>query len=186
MDGLPLDTVFTTNVKRILRDWDYPILLLRSGREPHSIFDTPDRHVLGQDTNPLLEISHIDCYFDRDTMMLPLCKSGRNKSKEILLGRHTSNDVCVADATVSKFHGWFVSPKTSSSPWVYVDNSSTNGSSINRHRLSPQQPVAIKYGDEISLGSLYILFLSKDNIFDLMEYMQNESNREKVGGGVSG
>lgn len=186
MDGLPLDTVFTTNAKRILRDWDYPILLLRSGRESHSIFDTPNRHLLSQDTSPLSEIFHIDCYFDRDTMMLPLCKSGRNKSKEILFGRHTSNDVCVADATVSKFHGWFVSPRAPSSPRVYVDNSSTNGSFVNRHRISPQQPATIKYGDEISLGSLHILFLSKDSVFDLIEYMQNENNKAKVGGGVSG
>lgn len=187
MDGLALDTIFSVNAKKILEDWGHPILLIRSSKEtsPHgrSFFDTPDYRILNQDTNPAQQHACIDYYLDPDTIVLPLCKSGRNVRPEIVLGRHASSDICLADATLSKSHGWFIPPGKSVSgvigAWNYVDNSSTNGTAINRHKILPQRPTMVRYGDELIMGNIHLLFLSKESIFDLIEYMQNEEKKTK-------
>lgn len=187
MDGLALGTVFSVNAKRILDGWNDPILLIRSSKEisPHqrSFLDTPNERVLAQDTSEAERYSHVDYFFDPDTVVLPLCKTSRNRREDIMLGRHATNDICLAEPTLSKLHGWFIPPTKTPlgvlGSWTFVDNGSTNGTSINRHKILPHRPALVRYGDEMVLGDIHILFLSKESIFDLIEYMRNEDNKTK-------
>ena len=185
MDGLALDTMFAVNAKKVLAGWKYPILLIRSskGQHPHvkSVFDTPDPHVSSQDTSQSSEeVNSLDYYLDPEATVIPLVKSDRNAfTHMITLGRAANNDIVLADTTLSKLHGWFLLPKNGEDTWVYVDNNSTNGTKVNKHKVLSQRPTHLKYGDELVTGNIQMLFLSKENILDLIDYMQNEDGKTK-------
>jgi len=186
VDGLALDTMFAVNARKMLIDWKHPVLLIRSSKErrPHvrSIFDTPDPHTSSQDTSQSSDDAEsLDYYLDPEALVVPLSKSNRNAfSHMITFGRAVNNDVIVADSTLSKVHGWFLPPATADKEsWCYVDNNSTNGTKINKHKVLPQRPTHLKYGDEFVMGNIQMLFLSKDNILDLVEYMQKEDGKTK-------
>jgi len=186
MDGLALDTLFAVNAKKALSNWKNPALLMRSSKErrPHirSIFDTPDPHTSSQDTSQSSEDAPpLDYYLDPESLIVPLSKSARNAfSHMITFGRAINNDIVLADNTLSKVHGWFLPPSTADKDcWCYVDNNSTNGTKINKHKVIPQRPTHLKYGDEFVMGNVQMLFLSKENILDLVDYMQNENGKTK-------
>ena len=184
MDGLALDTMFAINAEKVLGTWNYPILLIRSSheRQPHarSAFDTPDPRITNQDTSQSSGDASLDYYLDPDAVVLPLCKSTRNAfTHMITLGRAANNDVILADTTLSKVHGWFLMPPKGTDVWCYVDNTSTNGTKVNKHKILPQRPTYLKYGDELITGNIQMLFLSKENILDLVDYMQNENGKTK-------
>jgi len=183
VDGLALDTMFAVNAKKVLSDWKYPILLLRSSKNTHpharSVLDTPDPHTSSQDTSQSSEDAPLDYYLDPEAVVIPLCKSHRNIfSHMITLGRAANNDVILGDNTLSKVHGWFLPPHKGDA-WCYVDNESTNGTKINKHKILPQRPMHLKFGDELTTGNIQMLFLSRDNIFDLIDYMQNEEDKTR-------
>ena len=181
MDGLALATVFTTNAKKILSGWDYPVLLIRSSKgRPHarSMFDTPDPHTSSQDTSQS-SADQLDHYLDPESVVLPICKSDRNAfSHMITIGRAANNDICLGDNTLSKVHGWFL-PPDKSGMWHYIDNGSTNGTKINKHKIITREAVHIKYSDEMVMGNIQMLFLSKDNVFDLIDYMHGEDKKTR-------
>lgn len=185
MDGLALATVFTSNAKKFIDGWTYPILLIRSSKDrapyERSVFDTPDPGLSSQDTSQSSQDENsFENYIDPETILLPLCKSNRNAfSHMITFGRAANNDVCLADATLSKLHGWFLVPTEDNRAWRYVDNSSTNGTILNRHKLLAQRATHLQFGDELVVGQVNMLFLSRDSILDLMEYMQNENQKTK-------
>ena len=184
MDGLALDTMFAVNAKKVLENWKYPVLLIRSSEERHphvrSIFDTPDPHTSNQDTSQSSDDASLDYYLDPATVVIPLCKTTRNAfTHMITLGRAMNNDVILADVTLSKVHGWFLLPNKGDDVWYFVDNTSTNGTKINKHKILPQRPMFLKYGDELIVGNIQMLFLSKDNVLDLVEYMQNENGKTR-------
>jgi|GEM_PF-5700345 len=185
MDGLALDTMFAVHAKKVLADWECPILLVHSTKEkrPHerSAFDTPDPRTSTQNTSQSSDEQSLDCYLDPNARVIPLIKSDRNMfSHMITLGRAPNNDVTIGDATLSKVHGWFLLPgKGGTSNWCFVDNNSTNGTKINKHKIQPQRPAYLNFGDEFVMGDIQMLFLSKENIQDLVDYMQNEDGRTK-------
>jgi len=68
----------------------------------------------------------------------------------VLVGRASSNDVCIQDPSLSKLHARF-----HLRPGGIVqlsDSSSKNGTWLNGHRLAPNKPVDVKPGDEVQFG----------------------------------
>lgn len=67
----------------------------------------------------------------------------------ISLGRSTNNDITVAVDSVSKVHGYVVADD---SGWQFTDHGSTNGSSINGHKLEAGNKYSLRDGDVLQLG----------------------------------
>lgn len=180
MDGLALAAVNSVNAHKLLLSWENPILLVRNSlaKSSRSLLDTPQHHTLTQDTSASSDDS-FDYYLDPDAVIIPLCKSTRNHEKEITIGRKTSNDICLADTTLSKIHGWFIRPAGKAAAWQYVDNSSTNGTIINRHKIIPNRPTLLRFGDELVMGDVQMMFLSKENVSDLMDYLRAEDGKTR-------
>jgi pSer/pThr/pTyr-binding forkhead associated (FHA) protein len=187
VDAVALDTLFAVNTQKTLSAWKHPILLIRSSkRHPHSrsVFDTPDPRLSSQDTSQSSdEQSSLDYYLDPEALVVLVSKTTRNAfTHMVTIGRASDNDIVVADKTLSKVHGWFLPPSQASGDkesWCYVDNNSTNGTKINKHQILPQRPAHLNYGDEFVMGDLRLLFLSKENILDLVDYMQNENGKTR-------
>jgi len=183
MDGLTLATILSVNAKSVLSKWDYPILLIRSKKgtqvRQQNAFDTPHPALSTFDTaQSETDENSFEYYLDPKTLVLPLCKSQRNSFSQMLtIGRAQNNDICLTDVTLSKVHGWFLPPDVKTPSWRYTDNTSTNGTYINRIKIQAQRPINLNFGDEIILGQIAVLFVSKDNIYDLMEYMQKENEK---------
>lgn len=68
----------------------------------------------------------------------------------ISIGRSKTNDITVGVSSVSKVHGYFVRDDEG---WKFTDHSSTNGSRLNRDKLSAGQKVSLQDGAVLQLGS---------------------------------
>jgi type II secretory pathway predicted ATPase ExeA len=92
--------------------------------------------------NCRLEISRDNATF----LEVPL---GRDK---MLVGRHSFNDICLRDSSVSRHHALIV---PDGSAWVVVDLGSTNGTTVNGQTVR-QRTLADR--DEIKVGRFLIVF----------------------------
>jgi len=92
--------------------------------------------------NCRLEISRDNSTF----LEVPL---GRDK---LLVGRHSFNDICLRDSSVSRHHSLIV---PDGSAWVVVDLGSTNGTTVNGQEVR-QRTLADR--DEIRIGRFLLIF----------------------------
>ena len=76
----------------------------------------------------------------------------RELTGETRIGRSPQNDIQILDPSVSTFHGR-VTQETGG--WVFVDDNSTNGSSVNGKKV---QRCPLKDGDELCLGYFPLRF----------------------------
>ncbi len=81
-------------------------------------------------------------------------------AEEFVIGRHTENDLSIADSAISRKH---LKIKRFADIFIVADEGSTLGTTINGEKLT--EPVALKNGDKINLGeSVEIeVLLSGDN-----------------------
>lgn len=93
------------------------------------------------------------------TLAVELKKTKRNNFIGITVGRGLDNDVCLNDAKLSKFHGWFF---RCSNQWFYTDVGSKNGSAINGITCEARKEYRVQTGDELVLGVLKTVFVSED------------------------
>ena len=68
------------------------------------------------------------------------------------VGRIEERDICIADPTVSTYHGSFVK---SGNTYILKDNNSTNGTRINNIQIMEQE---LKNSDIIQLGDVEMLY----------------------------
>ncbi|HEX8793481.1 MAG TPA: FHA domain-containing protein [Polyangiaceae bacterium] len=91
-----------------------------------------------------------------ETYVAPLVKSGRNPYENfIFVGRASTCDVVLRDASVSKTHA-VLEHDPSAAPhagWRIRDNGSHNGTWVNSRKLTPRDPVAVAGGDALVLGA---------------------------------
>jgi len=72
--------------------------------------------------------------------------------EKLLIGRHSFNDICLRDHSVSRHHAIVV---PTGPTWVIVDLNSTNGVLINGRKVRQQ---VLTSGDEISVGRFILKF----------------------------
>lgn len=72
--------------------------------------------------------------------------------EKLLIGRHSFNDICLRDHSVSRHHAIIV---PSGPVWVIVDLNSTNGTVINGRKVRQE---VLRDGDEIAIGRFDLVF----------------------------
>ncbi|MEZ0230398.1 MAG: sigma 54-interacting transcriptional regulator [Planctomycetota bacterium] len=73
---------------------------------------------------------------------------------ELTIGRASTNQVPIADASVSRKHALL---KLTSTAWTIEDLGSANGTVLNGRALAPNQPATIRPGDVIEVGDIAVL-----------------------------
>jgi hypothetical protein len=77
----------------------------------------------------------------------------------ITVGRAESNDLWVDDASVSRFHAYFLQATVRGKHgWCVVDAESLNGSYLNTYRLKPSKPELLSSGDTVRFGDVDLVF----------------------------
>ncbi|HEY3822834.1 MAG TPA: FHA domain-containing protein [Polyangiaceae bacterium] len=101
---------------------------------------------------------------DDGVSLAPLSKSARNPYRNfIFVGRSSTCDVILRDASVSKTHAVFERDDRASL-WMLRDNRSHNGTWVNRARLGPEARVSVASGDSIVFGAYPAYLLSPDEL----------------------
>jgi len=127
-----------------------PVLVvgMRGGvRSPAADFRTSTHE--GTPTMPTVT----DALLDRGVCLAPLSKSDRNPYQNfIFVGRASTCDVILRDASVSKTHAVF--ERDDQQPlWRIRDNRSHNGTWVNGTRIGPDARVPVTSGDSIVFGA---------------------------------
>jgi hypothetical protein len=103
---------------------------------------------------------------DPATVVAALEKSPRNPYDGFLfLGRASTCDIIVRDASISKTHA-VIEPRPGS--WHLRDNRSRNGTWRNGVRLKDGERIELASGDVIVLGSYPIYFVLADELMKLL------------------
>ena len=104
---------------------------------------------------------------DPATQVVPLEKSPRNPYDGFLfLGRASTCDVIVRDASISKTHA-VIEPRAGGA-WRLRDNRSRNGTWRNGERLKEGERVDLESGDVIVLGSYPVYFVLSSDLMRLL------------------
>jgi hypothetical protein len=110
-------------------------------------------------------------YVAPGAVVIPLRKSKRNPFIDMItVGRAHTNDVIIDDSHVSKVHAWFSKPKSSRDQWLLRDHNATNGTFVNRVRLSPDVPRPIQPSDEIRFGTVDTIYIEAGMLQALIDY----------------
>jgi pSer/pThr/pTyr-binding forkhead associated (FHA) protein len=147
---------------------DVPVLLvgMRGGvRSPAADYRTSTHE--GVPAMPTV----IEALLDEDVRLAPLSKSDRNPSQNfIFVGRASTCDVILRDASVSKTHAVF--EREGQQPlWKLRDNRSHNGTWVNRSRLHPEARVPVASGDSIVFGAYPAYLISPDELRRILATM---------------
>jgi hypothetical protein len=107
-------------------------------------------------------------------------QSGNAFGMGVTLGRTDSNDICIADESVSRFHAYFQQApgkKRGEPKWTIADADSRNGSHLNGARLLPRMGTPLQGGDHLLLGDVDLSFLDPVGFEKLLK----ESRAQPVG-----
>ena len=103
-------------------------------------------------------------------------KSGRNPYDGFLfLGRASTCDVIIRDASISKTHAVIEPAKDGG--WYLRDNQSRNGTYKNQVRLKDGERVSLATGDLVVLGSYPLYFLLSADLFRLLRLASSRPPR---------
>lgn len=112
---------------------------------------------------------------DAKARVAMLEKSGRNPYDGFLfLGRASTCDVIIRDASISKTHA-VIEP--SKAGWFLRDNRSRNGTFKNQVRLKDGERAPLASGDLIVLGSYPLYFLFSVDLFRLLRLASSRPPR---------
>lgn len=112
-----------------------------------------------------------EALLDKDVCLAPLSKSARNPYQNfIFVGRASTCDVILRDASVSKTHAVF--ERDAQQPlWKLRDNRSHNGTWVNRARLRPEERIPVASGDSIVFGAYPAYLISPDELRRILATM---------------
>jgi hypothetical protein len=106
---------------------------------------------------------------DEGVCLAPLSKSERNPYQNfIFVGRASTCDVILRDASVSKTHAVF---EREGALWKLRDNRSHNGTWVNRSRLGPETRVPVASGDSVVFGAYPAYLISPDELRRILATM---------------
>jgi pSer/pThr/pTyr-binding forkhead associated (FHA) protein len=98
-------------------------------------------------------------------MVVPIVKGARNPYGDfVFVGRGSTSDIILADASVSKSHAAF---QLEGGKWFLKDNRARNGTFVNGRRLEPGERVALVSGKAIHFGAYGTYFLEPDHFLEL-------------------
>ena len=88
---------------------------------------------------------------------LPVRRRSESRNNFIGVGRLDGNDLCIPDASVSKFHAYLTGSDTR---FFLVDAGSANGTWVERRLIAARgTPVLLKSGDTVRFGAASASFL---------------------------
>jgi hypothetical protein len=92
-----------------------------------------------------------------------------SRSEVVLLGRSDDNDIIFTNKTISKLHAYFQKTADQDS-YELVDTGSTNGTRVNRQRLSSSRGQLLKNQDHIQFGAaVRVTFLTAPGFYDYLQ-----------------
>jgi len=109
--------------------------------------------------------------FTADALIWPLKKQSQSKLQKewVLIGRSSSNDVMVNHTHVSKLHARFKLEKTQA--WL-VDAGSSNGTTVGKQKLMPEEPWPVPDGEMVSFGGVVLTFMWRDTLLRLLQRLK--------------
>ena len=85
----------------------------------------------------------------------------------VTLGRLASNDIVIAEASVSKVHASFnLEPEVDA---TITDLGSRNGTTVRGKRIGPYQPQAIAFGDPIVVGGVAVMLIGAGALWEIIK-----------------
>ena len=99
--------------------------------------------------------------------VLAIEKTARNPNEEfVFIGRASTCDVILRDASVSKSHAVF---ERESAEWFLRDNRSHNGTFVGDRRLESGERVRVESGDAIRFGAYVVYFVLPRDLRRILE-----------------
>ena len=112
-----------------------------------------------------------EALLDDGVTLAPLAKSGRNPYENfIFVGRASTCDVILRDASVSKSHAVF-ERDTATGVWCLRDNRSHNGTWVDGQRLEPKARVTVSSGLAIVFGAYPAYLIMPGDLRRILEAM---------------
>ncbi len=106
---------------------------------------------------------------DPEVNITPLAKSDRNPYENfIFVGRASTCDVILRDASVSKSHAVF---ERTADGWILRDNRSHNGTWVHERRLAPSERVPVESGIAIVFGAFPVYVIMPSDLRRILETM---------------
>ena len=150
---------------------DVPVLLvgMRGGIRAPADYRT----ATNEGTPPMPTVA--EALADASVYLAPLAKSARNPYQNfIFVGRASTCDVILRDASVSKTHAVF--ERDDAHPlWKLRDNRSHNGTWVNRSRIRPETRIPVASGDSIIFGAYPAYLISPDELRRILATMDAAS-----------
>jgi hypothetical protein len=84
----------------------------------------------------------------------------------VTLGRLASNDIVIAEASISKVHAAFALEPGSDA--TIVDLGSRNGTTVNGKRITPHKPLPISFGDPIVVGGVAVMLIGAGALWEII------------------
>ena len=145
---------------------DVPVLVTAVSDLDPSFQSAPTRMLAEEDRLAMLNRVRLD----HRSRVLELRPRKPNRLRQVSIGRSESNDLVLADETVSSQHAIYMPDPKTSRP-VVQDLQSTNGSRINDHPLLPGRSAFVRDGDTLPFGDAVFLFYSPAGLYDAMWVM---------------
>lgn len=100
--------------------------------------------------------------------IFPVLKTKKNPfSNKITVGRATSQDICIENPSISKFHAFFETEDQIE--FTLTDHGSTNGTFVNGTKLITNIPKVIKDKDIISFSIIPFIFYFPETAYDIFK-----------------
>jgi serine/threonine protein kinase len=101
--------------------------------------------------------------------IIPITAEGR-PNRGISVGRADARDVQIHDSSISKLHAALaIDPKTNK--WMLSDLGSTNGSSVQGHKLMPLVPALLENLYRVRFGGVKVVFFTAKSFYEYLHTM---------------
>jgi hypothetical protein len=158
---------------RYLQSHDFPVLLWPQGKDWTEDTTLQFETYSGEFNNEKpTEIPAENESQVNETLVMEVRKRvSSSPTNMICVGRATNNDLVLYNSTVSKLHAYFV--KTAGADTLeIVDANSTNGTRVNRKRLTPYQVHPLSNRDHIQFGPyIQAMYLTARGFYELLQQL---------------
>ena len=90
----------------------------------------------------------------------------QGEQQTVTLGRLASNDIVIAEASISKVHASFALEPGNDA--TITDLGSRNGTTVNGRRIPPHTPFPIAFGDPIVVGGVAVMLIGAGALWEII------------------